>query len=291
MLRNFIKKILQQIRISLGLIEIKTDLNIIKSVAIESYISRELRNNHRYQNAKRLNKYEYQIYSQFGEDGIINEIFSRVGTLSKFFVEIGAGEGIENNTTNLLTNNWKGVWIECDSKAVELINKYFSNFLKLKKLLLKDTFVTAENIEKLFKSANIPKQFDLLSIDIDGNDYWVWKTLKAYKPRVVVIEYNPSLGPSAEWIMKYDANHKYDYTNYHGSSLKSLELLGKELGYGLVGCSMSGVNAFFVRKDLIGKNFLTPSTSQNFYEPPRYYLYRRLGHTKNSKIFKDFIAK
>lgn len=291
MLRNFVAKVLQQIRISLGIAEMRTDLKILKSVAIENFILREMQSNKKYQDEKRLNKYEYQIFSQFGEDGIINEIFSRIGTTNKFFVEIGAGEGVENNTTNLLVNNWKGVWIECDLQSVKLINKYFSNFLKANRITVKEKYVTKENIASLFKSSKIPKEFDLLSIDVDGNDYWVWESLRFYKPRVVVIEYNASLGPSTEWVMKYDANHKYDYTNYHGASLKSLELLGKVLGYKLVGCSFAGTNAFFVRKDLLNKKFLEPFTSENFYEPPRYYLQRQLGHPKNFKLFNDFIIK
>ena len=267
----------------------KTDLNIIKSVAIENYISKELRENRRFQDKKRLNKYECQFFSQFGEDGIINELFARIGTTNKFFAEIGAGEGMENNTTNLLINNWKGVWVEYDLQLVKLINKYFFSFIKSKKLIVKNTFVTSKNIENLFKTVKIPRELDLLSIDIDGNDYWIWESLKFYKPRVVVIEYNASLGPSAEWIMKYKSSHKYDYTNYHGASLKSLEKLGQKLGYNLVGCSFSGVNAFFVRKDLVGRKFLEPFTSENFYEPPRYYLYRRIGHPKNFKLFNDFV--
>ena len=266
----------------------KTDLNIIRSVAIEEYISQELHHSKKYQENKRLNKYEHQIFSQFGEDGIINETFSRLGTTNKFFVEIGAGEGMENNTTNLLINNWRGVWIEYNSQLISLINKYFSSFIKAKKLIVKNTFVTSKNIENLFKSAKIPREFDLLSIDIDGNDYWIWTSLKFYTPRVVVIEYNASLGPSAEWVMKYNRGHKYDYTNYHGASLKSLEILGQKLGYKLVGCSFSGVNAFFIRNDLVESKFLKPFTSENFHEPPRYYLYRRIGHPKNFKLFNDF---
>ena len=164
-----------------------------------------------------------------------------------------------------------------------------SRKLKIKKLTAINKFVTVDNVLTLFKNAKIPKEFDLLSIDIDGNDYWIWQYLLSYKPRVVVIEYNASLGLSAEWVMKYNKSHKYDYTNYHGASLKSLEKLGQKLGYNLVGCSFSGVNAFFVRKDLVGRKFLEPFTSENFYEPPRYYLYRRIGHSKNFKLFNDFV--
>src|SRR3972149_8264783 len=162
MLRKLARRSLLQIRKSLGIIEMKTDLNIIKSVAIENYISKELRENRRFQDKKRLNKYECQFFSQFGEDGIINELFARIGTTNKFFAEIGAGEGMENNTTNLLINNWKGVWVEYDLQLVKLINKYFFSFIKSKKLIVKNTFVTSKNIENLFKTVKIPRELDLL---------------------------------------------------------------------------------------------------------------------------------
>ena len=128
----------------------------------------------------------------------------------------------------------------------------------------------------------MPAEFDLLSIDIDGNDYWVWQAVTHYKPRVVVIEYNALYGPSAPWIMEYNAAHCWDGTScYHGASLKSLETLGAGKGYRLVGCDITGMNAFFVREDLVKNLFEEPFTSENHYETPKYYgLSRKSGNQR-----------
>jgi hypothetical protein len=111
----------------------------------------------------------------------------------------------------------------------------------------------------------IDKKIDLLSIDIDGNDYWIWKTIKCIDPRVVVIEYNAKFPPTHEWIMKYDAKHIWCGDDEHGASLKSLELLGKNMGYQLVGTNMKGVNAFFVKTQLTKDFFPKPATAENLY--------------------------
>ncbi len=253
----------------------------------EAFINSCLMENPRYRESKRLNKHEYQVLSQNGEDGIISEIFNRIGVTNKFFVETGIGDGIENNTTHLILNKFSGLWIESNSKSVKNIEKKVKNIIHQNKLILKNAFVNAENIEELFREAKVPNEFDLLSIDIDGNDYWVWKSIKNYNPRLVVIEYNASLGPKVEWIMKYNPVYLWDGTSYFGASLKALEILGQEKGYTLVGCDFTGVNAFFVRSDLVDEKFLSPFTSENHYEPPRYFLKRRLGRTKNYKIFEN----
>jgi hypothetical protein len=114
----------------------------------------------------------------------------------------------------------------------------------------------------------------LLSIDIDGNDYWIWKALQQYKPRVVVIEYNAMFPPPVRWVQKYEAAFAGDGTSHYGASLESLELLGAALGYRLVGCTLGGVNAFFVRDDCSPEAFAQPATAENLYEPQRYFLLR-----------------
>ena len=156
-----------------------------------------------------------------------------------------------------------------------------------KKLTIKQAFITKENIQEIFKESNVPIEFDLLSIDIDGNDYWVWQALNQYRPRVVIIEYNSTIGPSIEWIMKYNSEHSWDKTNYFGASLKALELLGQQKGYKLVGCNLAGINAFFVRDDLVEDKFTSPFTSENHFEPMRNYLLKRIGHSTSYKFFEN----
>ncbi len=119
-----------------------------------------------------------------------------------------------------------------------------------------NAFITRENIVALFEQTDVPNDLDLLVIDIDGNDYWVWQELRRYQPRVAVIEYNASYPPPREWVMPYDPDYVFDGTNYAGASLASLDLLGRNLGYCLVGCDPDGVNAFFVREDLVEDKFV-----------------------------------
>lgn len=264
------------------------DLNKrLLEINIDNYINKNLHENKRYTtDSKKLNQYEYQVYSQNGEDGIIAEIFNRIGITNKYFVEFGAENGMANNTTYLMLKDWTGAWIEANSNIIEEIESKFGMLIRNNKLLLKKAFITVENIESLFKELNVPKDFDLLSIDIDGNDYWVWKAIKNYSPRVVVIEYNAMFVPHDELIMKYNPDHVWKGSSYFGASLKSMEILGHTKGYKLVGCNFIGANAFFVREDLVADQFLDPFTAENHYEPPRYYLYRRIDYPKDFGEFK-----
>ncbi len=237
--------------------------------------------NPRYSDPKRLNKWEHKVFSQAGEDGIIAEIFRRIGTTNRLFVEFAAGDGVENNTRYLLSLGWRGLWIEAHPGYIDEIVKKQSRAIEEGTLRLLHEFVTAENIESLFKKADVPEEFDLLSIDIDGNDYWTWKEIGRYHPRVVVIEYNAIFPPGCEWVMEYAPDTTWDGTSNYGASLTALEVLGAHKGYKLVGCNLGGVNACFVRDDLVGDNFCGPFTAENHYEPPRYCLTARAaGHPR-----------
>jgi len=170
------------------------DTEAIRQILVNDYIQKHLFENPKYQDEKKLNKYEYQVYSQNGEDGIIQEIFKRIGATNKFFVEFGVGNGLECNTLLLLLKNWKGCWIDGSDRDIDFIKQKF-NFLINKGLSVTKSLIKAENIEALFSSLKVPEELDLLSIDIDGNDYWVWKAISHYRPRVVVIEYNGMFPP------------------------------------------------------------------------------------------------
>jgi hypothetical protein len=246
-----------------------------------------LLNSSRYADRRKLNHYEHQVFSQNGEDGILAEIFRRIGAKDRFFVEFGVGNGLENNTTFLLTQNWRGAWIEGDPKSIEEIQSRFRKPLQNGQLKALNSFITAENIETLFGQLNIPLEFDLLSLDIDRNTYQVWKALSRFKPRVVAIEYNSSFPADVSWISEYDPQRLWNNSMYFGASLKALEQLGATLGYTLVGCDLTGVNAFFVRNTEPLNLFAEPFTAENHYEPPRYWAGRREGH---ARCFDDQIS-
>jgi hypothetical protein len=221
---------------------------------------------------RNINLFEQRFYSQNGEDGIIKIIFDKIGTTNKFCVEFGVGNGTECNTQYLIKKQgWNFLHMDCGDNLPPSIKK---------------ERITAENINSLFKKYKVSKEFDLLSIDIDFNDYWVWKAIDGYSPRVVVIEYNSSIPPTESKTVKYDPNAQWDGTNYFGASLLALANLGKSKGYTLIGCDRVGVNAFFVRNDLIKNNFEIKSIKE-IYRPPKYGKKvngRYLGHPRSKSM-------
>lgn len=219
---------------------------------------------------RRLLAYGYKGYSQGDEDGIIDEIFRRIGTTNRHFVEFGAGDGLQNNTTALVADGWRGAWLDGFDGNVATIQREFAQVVAADKLRVRQAFITAENIEALFTELGVPDEPDLLSIDIDGNDYWIWRAITHYRPRVVVIEYNATFGRSARCVVPYRPDGVWNYTCHYGAGLAALEGLGREKGYSLVGCCYQGTNAFFVRDDLLGDHFCAPYTAANHFEPVRY---------------------
>jgi hypothetical protein len=227
----------------------------------------------RHADPKRLVRYGYKVYSQNDEDGIIAEIFRRIGTTSRTFVEFGVETGVECNTAKLLVDGWRGLWIEANPQSVAAIRGNFASLIADGRLSVVESRVTAENINALIAQSGLGNEIDLLSIDIDFNDYWIWKAIDAVNPRVVVIEYNATLRPPMSLVVPYRPETQWDGSNYYGASLEALVKLGAEKNYRIVGCSIAGVNAFFVRADLAGDRFLEPATAQEHYEPPRHYFY------------------
>tara|TARA_B100000315_G_scaffold71390_1_gene65060 strand:+ start:1056 stop:1847 length:792 start_codon:yes stop_codon:yes gene_type:complete len=228
----------------------------------------------RYIEEKRLLRFGFKGYSQNEEDGIIQEIFRRIGTANKTFVEIGVSSGLECNTLYLLLQGWRGLWIEGCSDFVDLINQKFAFALNNETLKVKHAWVQRDNINQLIAERREGSEdLDLLSLDIDGNDYHVLEATDLLNARVVIVEYNPKYQPPVKWVMEYNPNHSYDgSSDYLGASLKSFEILLSAKGYKLVGCNLLGVNAFFVRADLVKNHFPDDYSAENHYEPERFFL-------------------
>lgn len=213
-----------------------------------------------------LERFGYKVYSQNDEDGIIAEIFNRIGTTNKTFVEFGVQDGLENNTHYLLHQGWSGLWIEGSKKFYNQVIKKFQKPISQNRLTIINAFINVKNINSLIETdGRMSGEIDLLSIDIDGNDYWVWEAIKSVSARVVVIEYNAKFPPTCKWIMSYDENHIWNHDDEQGASLKALELLGERLGYQLVGTNLTGCNAFFVKSDLTKSLFASPASAENLY--------------------------
>lgn len=201
----------------------------------------------------KLTGFEKKIFSQNGEDGIITAIFNAIGIKNYYFVEFGVGDGTECNTRLLRENGWQGLWMDGMSSSNTNIQH---------------EIVTAENINSLFEKYCVPNEFDLLSIDIDSNDYWIYKAIdRKYSPRVIVVEYNGSYPPPQSKTVLYDPHLTWRGTDYFGASLNAWVNILSKRGYSLVGCESRGVNAFFIKNELICKPFMPLDADQAFISP------------------------
>jgi len=184
--------------------------------------------------------------SQNNEDALIGDIFNKITTTNKFFVEFGTGENAtECNTAKLRTEGWTGVMWDLCANENPSIGLYKEK-------------VTRENVLGLFKKYNVPEDFDFLSIDVDFNDWHMWREIgKEYKPRVVCIEYNFQHSPYTDVVVTYrdEGNPVYteggSWSSYQGASMLAMYRLGRHLGYSIVGSDEKGINLFFVRDDCV----------------------------------------
>ncbi len=205
---------------------------------------------------RELQAAERQVSSQNGEDGVLDLLFGALGTTNKFFVEFGCGNGAECNGAYLIQQGWTGLQMDGEYASVN------------PRAVVHKEFITAENVNDIFRKHGVPDAFDLLSIDIDGNDFWVWRAI-ASRPRVVLIEYNASVHPMERLTVPYDPALAWAGTDFFGASLRALKELGEQKGYVLVYCDRCGVNAFFVARDLLPYGF-EPLSIEEIYKLPNY---------------------
>ena len=210
-------------------------------------------------------------FSQNGEDGILSEIFRRLGRPLERCIEIGAGDGAENNTLYRVLNGAKALWVEGAEKNVSSIRELHAHIIASGNLQVLQATIHAENINDVIRNSVVGAEIDLLTIDIDGNDYWVWQAVSVARPPVVVVEYNAFFGPDSTWVMEYNPKHSWSGGHvYYGASLGALVKLSREKGYSLVGCDFMGVNSFFVRDDLLKDgNFPGPHEARQMFQPFR----------------------
>ncbi len=209
-----------------------------------------------------LNEVGFKCSSQTDEDGILLFIFSVVGATTKLCVEVCAGDGIECNTVNLILNHgWHGLLVDGDKANVERGIQFFarSRHTYVYPPRFVCSWVTRGSVNKLLSDNGFRGEIDLLSLDLDGVDYWIWDSIENVFPRVVVVEYNDILGPDRSWTVPYADDFSArngpatDGTpNFVGASLSAFVKLGRRKGYRLVGVNRYGYNAFFVRNGLGG---------------------------------------
>jgi hypothetical protein len=198
---------------------------------------------------------EFKVYSQWGEDGIIDFLVSKIPVPQRVFVEFGVENYTEANTLFLLKHrNWSGLIIDGSRTNIESIKS--GDVYWRYDLFALEAFVSAENINDVLVTAGVSGDIGLLSVDIDGNDYWVWEAITAVSPRIVVCEYNSLFGSDVAVSIPYSptfARTRASPTNmYYGASISALTHLARKKGYSLVGGNSAGNNAFFVRTDVLG---------------------------------------
>jgi hypothetical protein len=195
----------------------------------------------------------FRIYSQFEEDGILLYIFSLLAPVNRVCVEICAGNGRECMATNLIINHgWWGYLFDGSERNVRDGRRYFSNHkdTSIHPPAFTAAWITAENVNDLLVSAGITGEIDLLSLDLDGMDYWIWKAISEIQPRVVVCETHNAVPRGRAVTVPYDPQFVCQSEHYRGASLEAMCRLGAAKGYRLVGTHRFGFNAFFVRNGL-----------------------------------------
>lgn len=214
---------------------------------------------------KSLQSFEKNIHSQAGEDGVLEHIFEVIGVSKDWCVEFGAWDGKHlSNTYKLMQEGWSGVFIEGSKKRYQDLIETYKGNSKAYPVCAFVNFEGENNLDNILVKTPIPKDFALLGIDIDGNDYHIWNSLSIYKPKVVVIEYNPAIPPHIEFIQKKDMGVN------QGNSLKSLVVLGKEKGYELVTTTL--LNAFFVKKEYFSLFEISDNSPETLFRDRRYLM-------------------
>ncbi len=225
-----------------------------------------------------INKYEYKITSQNNEDGIIDYLFSKIPN-NKKFIEIGF-DFYEFNSLNLIKKGWNGKLIEYNKIECLVLSQLIKHYFTNSKVIIQNCKVTKDNINKIINYSD-DSQIDFFSLDIDGNDYWILKSLDLNKVKVICCEYNHWLGKDIKKTVPYNANHVYSEEGYYGASLLALNNLLEKKGFDLVAVESSGTNAFFVNKKF-SNNFIKLSPIDSWKSGGRFYTPEQKKEIANS---------
>ena len=222
----------------------------MQQVRLMNQYVKDLKNN----NLPEFDTIGFKVFSQFEEDGKLLFIFSILGMGSKTFVDIGSHDCVNSNCANLAVHfNWKGLFVDGDKKNIEIGKNFYKKIPNAwsYKPKFSISFVTPKNINEIIKSNGFEGEIELLSIDIDGNDYWVWKAIEVIQPKVVIVESQVAFGLK-NVVVPYQEEYNFDVENnyYCGASTFALNKLANQKGYRLVGSNEYGNNLFFVKNGL-----------------------------------------
>lgn len=220
---------------------------------------------------KNIQDAEFKVFSQFGDDGIIQFLVDYLNIQEKTFIEFGVGNYHESNTRFLMmNNNWKGLIMDSSEENVKSIlrSEYYWKY----DLTAKELFVDEDNINNFIRENGFTGKIGILHIDIDGNDYWIWKKINVIEPTIIIIEYNSVFESEKAWVIPYNKNFyrtSAHYSNlYWGSSILSLCDLAEKKGYSFIGTNSAGNNAYFVKKGR--EQELKPLSAQDGFTMSKY---------------------
>lgn len=231
-----------------------------------------------YSDEKNLTQFYSQVYSQNGEDGMIAEVFRRIGTTDRFFVEIGVENGLQCNTRFLLETGWTGVWIEGDRTRAAEVSKLFAPFITANRLKILHAFVSAESVNPSSKKRSFRRNSTFSRSTSIRIPRTFGKRSDASSQECPASNITPPFRRPARSKFPMPRTARWDGTNWFGAGLKAIEQIGTSKGLHLVGCDYLGVNAFLVAKDEDMSQFQAPFTAEFHYEPPKYQLTSHTGH-------------
>jgi hypothetical protein len=215
-----------------------------------------------------LESYEESVFSQNGEDGVIRRIFELVAPGKRFAVEFGAADGVAgSNVRNLVVNaGWDAFLIEGDPERARECAQSYEGYPGSRCI---QAWVYPGNVELLFEENGVPKDLDLLVIDIDSNDWYVWRAIRDFRPKVVLIEYNALFAPPTRMVIDFHPLNYWDDSTYYGASIQSMYELGRKKGYELLYAERNGVNLFFVDAIYFDRFGIGDNSPERLYRPYR----------------------
>ena len=288
----FIKYLSNKIRNLFGITKLLSDINNLKLIT-----GKQLSKYNKNIKSNNINDYEFKVFSQFGEDGIIQYLIEKLNIEKKTFVEFGVENYEESNTRFLLeNNNWKGLIIDSSQKNIDYIKN--QSYFWRNKIVVENSFIDKDNINETISKNDFIGEIGLLSVDIDGNDYWIWEAINVIDPMIVICEFNARLGYEQALTIPYNKNfdriEKHYSSIYYKSSLNALYKLGKKKNYELVGTNKNGNNAFFVKKNVKDKTDIQSKTPQECYHVNSFSEFRnesgdliKKGHEFEKKILDE----
>lgn len=216
-----------------------------------------------------LQQQEWSVYSQHGEDGVIQALLQRIPVAHRFVVEFGAYDGVYMSNSRYLIDkqDWNAFLIEADPRFYHQLEQLYRGHPRV---TIKQSLITEQNINRLFREAGVPRDFEVLSIDVDGPDYYLWRALTEFEPRIVLVEYNSSIDAGTEYVIPEERIFDWGGTAREGASLLAFYNLGLEKGYQPIYSELYGANLFFVHRDIADRFNLEGITPESLYQPPQF---------------------